>query len=173
LLGANGEHTVVNSIEGPSEPAVFYNLAIEEYHTYLVGTPLWGFSVWVHNSNYPDAPSKIPNKVSGDAREAAELADLKAANANASIQRERYLRTADGKKAVDPLTGEGRRIDFAVVEEGVATELVETTSLTANKAEQIAKEARIGATGGTFIRDQSTKVLIDVTDVPARISRRG
>jgi hypothetical protein len=111
--------------------------------------------------------------VSGDAREAAELADRKAANANASSQRERYLRTADGKKAVDPLTGGGRRIDFAVVEEGVATELVETTSLTANKAERIAKEARIRATGGTFISDQSTKVLIDVTDVPTRISRRG
>jgi Pretoxin HINT domain len=57
LLGAVGERTVVESIEGSTESTVVYNLAIEEYHTYLVGATLWGFSVWVHNSNYPDAPS--------------------------------------------------------------------------------------------------------------------
>ena len=65
LLGAVGERTVVESIEGPSEPGAVYNLAIEEYHTYLVGAALWGFSVWVHNADYPDAPSShsIPPKV--------------------------------------------------------------------------------------------------------------
>ena len=57
LLGAVCERTVVESIEGSTESTVVYNLAIEEYHTYLVGATLWGFSVWVHNANYPDAPT--------------------------------------------------------------------------------------------------------------------
>jgi hypothetical protein len=61
LLGAVGERTVVESIEGSTESTVVYNLAIEQYHTYLVGATLWGFSVWVHNSSYPDAPTGTYN----------------------------------------------------------------------------------------------------------------
>ena len=29
-----------------------YNLRIEEYHTYFVGSAEWGFSVWAHNADY-------------------------------------------------------------------------------------------------------------------------
>jgi hypothetical protein len=66
LIGANGEQTEVESIEGPSEPATVYNLAVEDYHTYLVGSALWGFSVWAHNANnYPVAPSDPPSRYSG------------------------------------------------------------------------------------------------------------
>jgi hypothetical protein len=57
LIGAEGEQTAVESIDGPSEPAPVYNLMVEDYHTYLVGSAFWGFSVWAHNANsYPDAP---------------------------------------------------------------------------------------------------------------------
>ena len=34
----------------PEESAPVYNLEIEEYHTYLVGSALWGFAVWAHNT---------------------------------------------------------------------------------------------------------------------------
>lgn len=88
------------------------------------------------------------------------------------MQRERLLRDANGKKATDPLTGEGRRIDHAVIEDGEARYLVETTSKTADKSAQLAKEARIRANGGTFIRDKQTRSLIDVSDVLTRVSRR-
>src|SRR5262249_50675989 len=27
-----------------------YNLQVEDYHTYFVGCPYWGFSVWAHNA---------------------------------------------------------------------------------------------------------------------------
>jgi hypothetical protein len=115
---------------------------------------------------------KIANKVSGDGREAAELADLQAAYPGASIQRERYLRKSDGKIAKDPLTGEGRRVDFGVIENGAVVDMVETTSSTANKSAQIAKENRVREAGGTFIRDRETRSLHDVSDVPTRISRK-
>lgn len=88
------------------------------------------------------------------------------------MQRERYLRTADGKRAIDPLTGEARRIDHAVIENGQVRYLVETTSKTADKVRQIEKEARVRANGGTFIRDKVTRELIDVSNVPTRITRR-
>ncbi|MGP0062531.1 MAG: polymorphic toxin-type HINT domain-containing protein [Isosphaeraceae bacterium] len=51
LLGADGEQTVVAAIVGPKEPAPVYNLEIEEYHTYYVGSALWRFFVWAHNSS--------------------------------------------------------------------------------------------------------------------------
>ena len=37
LLGADGAQTVVEEIEGPTEPAPVYNVEVEDYHTYLVG----------------------------------------------------------------------------------------------------------------------------------------
>ena len=55
LLGAVGERTVVESIEGPSEPGAVYNLAIEEYHTYLVGAASFGASAY--GSIMPTTPT--------------------------------------------------------------------------------------------------------------------
>ncbi len=31
------------------DPAPVFNVRIADYHTYFVGTPYWGFSVWAHN----------------------------------------------------------------------------------------------------------------------------
>ena len=28
-----------------------YNVEVEEYHTYFVGSTVWGFAVWAHNDN--------------------------------------------------------------------------------------------------------------------------
>jgi hypothetical protein len=50
LLGADNEQTASTLVEGPKESAPVYNLEIEEYHTYLVGSALWGFAVWAHNT---------------------------------------------------------------------------------------------------------------------------
>lgn len=72
----------------------------------------------------------------------------------------------------DPLTGEGRNVDFGVIENGKAVDMVETTSKTANKTKQVAKENRISDAGGTFIKDKNTKELIDVQDIPTRVNRR-
>lgn len=112
------------------------------------------------------------NQEAGYIREAEELASLKVQNPTASVQSERYLRTADGKIAKDPLTGEARRVDFAVIENGQAKRMVETTSLTADKTAQTLKERRIRAAGGTYIRDKQTRKLINVSNVQTEVVRR-
>jgi len=112
------------------------------------------------------------NQKAGALREAAEKTDLEKAFPGASVQGQRYLRDANGKIVKDPISGEGRRVDFGVIQDGKALDMVETTSKTANKNAQILKEQRIRQEGGTFIKDKNTRELIDVGDVPTRINRR-
>ena len=119
-----------------------------------------------------DASSIRGNAKQGRDRENRVQGKLEGAFKNANVQRESYLRTADGKRAIDPLTGQGRRIDHAVIENDTVRYLVETTSKTADKRDQILKENRIRENSGTFIRDRSTGQLIDVSNVPTRTSRR-
>lgn len=97
----------------------------------------------------------------GAAREAKIAEALKAENPGAKIQNQQYLRNASGKIAKDPLTGQGRRVDHAVIEGGQAG-TVETTSLGADKTAQAAKEQRILSNGGTFVRDRDTRQLVPV-----------
>src|SRR5690606_37147116 len=112
------------------------------------------------------------NQLAGSSREALVRAELRALYADASVQSEVYLPTANGRRAVDPLTGEMRRIDSVVFQGGQVLDSVEVTSLTANKASQIAKENRIRQNGGTFVRDRETGNLIDISQVPTRIVRK-
>jgi hypothetical protein len=51
LLGADGEGVAVEGVEGDLGGAAVYNVQVEDYHTYFVGDPTWGFSVWAHNAN--------------------------------------------------------------------------------------------------------------------------
>jgi hypothetical protein len=89
-----------------------------------------------------------------------------------AVQPEQYLRTSNGVIAIDPVTGEGRRIDLAVIRNQQAVGTVEVTSKTAPKGAQAAKELRIRQNGGTFILDRSTEELIDFSTAPAKTSRR-
>jgi hypothetical protein len=108
----------------------------------------------------------------GTGREDLVAVELSEQYPGANVLAERFLRLADGKRAIDPLTGTARRIDFVVSKDGAALDAVETTSLTASKAAQIAKENRIRALGGTFVRDPATGALIDLSNTPTRIIRR-
>jgi hypothetical protein len=51
LLGAGNEQAAVNLLDEPKESVPVYNLEIEEYHTYLVGSVLWGFAARAHHSD--------------------------------------------------------------------------------------------------------------------------
>ena len=55
-------------------------------------------------------------------------------------------------------------MDQAVIKDGKA-ETFETTSMTADKAGQLAKEQRILDAGGTYIRDKQTRKLVPVCGV--------
>ena len=112
------------------------------------------------------------NQLAGAGREALVRSELAAKYPGASIVNEAYLRTADGIRAVDPLTGTARRIDTVVIQGGRAIDSIEVTSLTATKRAQILKEMRIRNNGGTFVRDRATGQLIDVGQVPTQIIRK-
>jgi RHS repeat-associated protein len=107
---------------------------------------------------------RIPNAVEGDRRHQAFNKLIKLKHPNATIQCECYLRDAAGKSVKDPRTGERRRIDTAVIENGKA-QTYEVTSPTADKVEQLAKEGRIRDAGGAYIRNRSTGDLVAVDGV--------
>jgi len=112
------------------------------------------------------------SRVAGKAREEARTAELAAEHGQEAVQREMYLRTPDGKIAKDVETGTGRRIDHVVIKDGKAVKSEETTSMTASKSAQNAKENRIRDDGGTFVKDRTTGQLVDLKDVPTDLHRR-
>jgi hypothetical protein len=124
------------------------------------------------NSPNPNSDDQITkNRIDGARREVLVDAELKQANPNASVQREQFLRDSDGNIATDELTGEARRVDHVVIENGRVIDAVETTSLTAKKDAQIEKENRIRNDGGNFVRDRDTGCTVPL-DCEIRIDRR-
>lgn len=112
------------------------------------------------------------NKRDGAKREQATEDELKNQYPDASVQREQYLRDKDGNILKDPLTGEARRVDHVVIKDGKVIDMVETTSKSADKAAQIAKENRILDAGGGYVRDRATGQTVPVGQTPIRIIRR-
>lgn len=104
---------------------------------------------------------RIKNAVEGARREDVFSARMKAQHPNETILCQCYLRNAPGQSAKDPLTGERRRVDTAVIQDGRA-QTYEVTSSTADKTLQAAKEQRILDAGGTYIRNRSTGDLVPV-----------
>jgi len=107
----------------------------------------------------PGSGEKIENKAQGDRRELETEKELQSQYPDASVQREQYLRDSDGNIVRDPVTGEGRRIDHVVIEDGNVIDSVETTSINADKTAQTNKEIRIRESGGEYIRDRDTGCL--------------
>ena len=112
------------------------------------------------------------NQIAGAKRQALVDAELAEKYPDATIQSERTLRNADGTRAIDKVDGIGRRVDTVVIRDGKVIDVVETTSMTADKYAQIARENRIRAAGGTFIRDKTTGQLLDISQVPTREVRK-
>jgi len=123
----------------------------------------------------PENPP-IQNKIDGERREEeveSELVKKYPESEGYSIKGEVYLYDKDGKIAQDPVTGEGRRIDFVVVDKnGNVVDSIEVTSQTADKADQSAKEQRIRESGGNYIK-MSDGIFVKIPDdVQTKIERR-
>ena len=99
------------------------------------------------------------NQLNGMAREVQVSKELSKQYPGADILGQRILRNSNGTKAIDPDTGQGRTIDFAVVKNGQVLQRTEVTSLTANKAPQQTKEQNIINRGGTFIRTSNGQLI--------------
>jgi hypothetical protein len=118
----NGHSTLTARTQRPTRETVF-NLEVHRSHAYHLS----GLGVLAHNNILDCAAA-------GRAREGREQTRSEGRFKDASVQRERCLRTADGKRAIDPWTNEARRIDHAVIENGQVRYLVETTRKTADTA---------------------------------------
>ncbi|WP_222927040.1 LysM peptidoglycan-binding domain-containing protein [Sphingomonas gilva] len=112
------------------------------------------------------------NQLAGASREALVRAELAAQYPAGRIMSEVYLRSANGKRAIDPLTGTARRIDSVVIQNGRVLDAVEVTSMNANKTVQLRKELRIRNNGDTFVRDRASGQLIDISGTPTRTVRK-
>ena len=111
------------------------------------------------------------NKKAGDAREVVRKTELQAQHPDSKVHTQRYIRDKDGKIVKDPVTGEGRKLDFVVEKDGKGHYVEETTSKTARKKEQTAKENRIREAGGTNFRESKTKRPIDISNTQTTIHR--
>jgi hypothetical protein len=49
LLGESGDWLTIEALEDTGTYETVYNLRVSSFHTYFVGEPTWGFSVWAHN----------------------------------------------------------------------------------------------------------------------------
>lgn len=117
----------------------------------------------------------VENKREGTKREEDALKDLQEKYPNSKgyqIVREAYLRDQDGNIVKDPETGEARRIDFVVVQDGKVVESVEVTSKTAPKETQCAKEERIRENGGNYIKLPDGSLAQFSQEVSTTIDRR-
>ena len=106
------------------------------------------------------------NIETGAQRAAKTAEELAAENPGKVVQQERTLRDANGNKVVDPVTGEARRVDHAVIDRDAnSAKTYETTGGNVDKRLQIRKEERIRKEGGTFVRDKGTGNLIPTEGV--------
>jgi hypothetical protein len=62
-------------------------------------------------------------------------------------------------------------LDHVVIVDGKVVDVVETTSMSADKRAQIRHEAETRNAGGTFIRDRQTGQLVEIPTI-SRIERR-
>ena len=122
-----------------------------------------------------DIPPVVQNKLDGCRREnevAKELEKKYPEKEGYQVLRERELCDRDGNPVIDEETGQKRRIDFVVVKDGKVVDMVEVTSKTAPKREQLAKEYRIRDNGGNYIRDYDGNVYRVPDNVETRVERR-
>ncbi len=121
-------------------------------------------------------PQCVKNKIDGGAREDAVAGELEKAFPEADgfrIEKECSLRDEARNIVRDPISGESRRLDFAIIKDGEVIKSLEVTSQTADKTFQIAKEHRIREAGGNFIEDRTTGNLVPFAEnVKTEIVRR-
>ena len=105
----------------------------------------------------------LANQEAGHRRENAVAKMLRLLfprNENYHVYREQYLRTKDGKIALDKRTHESRRIDFLVFRGRKPVRSLEVTSERVDKAAQLRKEADIRGAGGGYLLDPETHKLV-------------
>lgn len=138
-------------------------------------------SIFKDIARVEEKPQIVQNKEDGCRREEQVIDELRQKypeDEGFRVLRERDIVDVNGLPVTDPFPPEGkkpsgRRIDIAVVDKvDNVKDLVEVTSPTAPKEEQMAKEQRIREAEGNYIRDPETGKLYDISQIQTRIERR-
>lgn len=117
----------------------------------------------------------VQNKIDGCRREEEvhrELSEKYPKDAGYKIIPEAYLRNTEGNLVKDRETGTARRIDFVVAKNDLIVDMVEVTSKTAPKVDQLSKEYRIREAGGAYIRGEGGNMIRIPNNVETRVERR-
>ncbi len=151
----------------------FFQELLPDFESVLTNSPLYhGLEQFYFRDYHEDL---IENKRTGLEREQQvkeELEEKYPLEKGYTILSEIYLRDENGKSVADPVTGERRRVDFAVIRNNQVIEMIEVTSLTADKQLQIAKENRIREAGGNYIRNQNGELCKIPDSMHTKIERR-
>ncbi len=110
------------------------------------------------------------NAATGARRAAEGREQIRAANPGRRTQSESTLRTADGKKAIDPITQQGQRVDEVVFDGKGGAKAYEITRPGVDKTAQAAKEQRILDNGGHYVRDRQTGELCKISGPCERVN---
>ena len=141
----------------------------------ILNSPIENYMHGLHSDINDLDEGTIQNKIDGLRRENEVYDELKQKYPETEgyeIVSEAYLRDKDGNIIRDPVTGEGRRIDYVVVKDNKVVDSVEVTSPTADKTEQCAKEQRIREAGGNYVRTADGSLAEFPSDTQTRIDRR-
>lgn len=112
------------------------------------------------------------NSIKGTKRERIVQAELEQEHGVGNVLQQRTILDKNGKKLVDPKTGQGRRLDHVVFDEqGNAIKRVETTSKTAPKYEQLEKEKRILRSDDAYVKNPENDKLIKINDSALEVRR--
>lgn len=141
----------------------------------VLNSPIENYMHGLHSDINDLDEGTIQNKIDGLRRENEVYDELKQKYPETEgyeIVSEAYLRDKDGNIIRDPVTGEGRRIDYVVVKDNKVVDSVEVTSPTADKTDQCAKEQRIREAGGNYVRTADGSLAEFPSDTQTRIDRR-
>lgn len=141
----------------------------------VLNSPIENYMHGLHSDINDLDEGTIQNKIDGLRREIEVYDELKQKYPESEgyeIVPEAYLRDKDGNIVRDPITGEGRRIDYVVVKDNKIVDSVEVTSPTADKTEQCSKEQRIREAGGNYVRTADGSLAEFPSDTQTRIDRR-
>ena len=111
------------------------------------------------------------NAADGKRREDERNAESVEKYGASNVLRQKTLRDKDGNKVVDPVTGEGRRVDEVVKQADCKGKCTEVTGPNVDKDPQLAKEQRIRDAGGKYVRDKDG-TLIDTGPKTSELDRR-
>jgi hypothetical protein len=107
----------VHSVEPTGETLPAYNFRVAGDHTYFVGSPAWGFSLWAHNACFIDRPNLFREQREAGANRVLVLGTPQfTGGANSLAHAREIMRQVDAA-----IAREGNKISYIVLNRSMRT----------------------------------------------------